>query len=205
MPRDGSATRSKIMDAAESLILRQGFAASSIDSVIAEAAITKGTFFYHFPSKAALAHALVERYAEFDLAHLEQNMTRAENLSRDPLQQLLIFIGLFIESAESLTEPYPGCLFASFIYEGGLFDEETLQVITETYTAWRARLVEKLQRIAEVHPPHQPVDNESLAEMLTVIFEGAFIVSKTQREPEVVAEQLKHYRRYLEMLFAAPD
>ncbi|MEX0922486.1 MAG: TetR/AcrR family transcriptional regulator [Rhodovibrionaceae bacterium] len=205
MPRDGSATRSKIMDAAEALILKQGFSASAIDSVIAEAGITKGSFFYHFPNKAALARALVDRYAKLDLAHLEENMARAENLSRDPLQQLLIFIGLFIEAAESLTEPYPGCLFASFISEAGLFDEETLGVITDTYTAWRERLVEKLGRIAESHPPRQSVDLESLAEMLTVVFEGAFIVSKTQCEPEVVAEQLIHYRSYLELLFSAPE
>ncbi len=205
MPRDGSATRNKIMDAAESLILKQGFSASSIDAVITEAGITKGSFFYHFANKAALARALVERYATLDLAHLEDSMARAENLSRDPLQQLLIFIGLFIEAAEGLDEPYPGCLFASFIYESGLFDEETLGVITKTYAVWRERLVEKLERIAESHPPRQAVDFESLAEMLTVVFEGAFIVSKTQREPEVVAEQLSHYRSYLELLFCAPE
>lgn len=201
MPRDGSATRSKIMDAAEALILKQGFSATAIDAVIAEAGITKGTFFYHFENKAALAQALVERFAMLDLAHLEQNMRRAENLSRDPLQQLLIFIGLFIEGAEELSEPYPGCLFASFVYEGGLFDDATLGVITDTYSAWRERLGGKLREIVEAYPPAEEVDIESLAEMMTVAFEGAFIVSKTQREPEVVAEQLVHYRRYIELLF----
>lgn len=202
MPRDGSATRSKIMDAAETLILKQGFSATSIDSVIAEAGITKGTFFYHFENKAALAKALVDRFAALDLGHLEQNMQRAENLGRDPLQQLLIFVGLFIEDAESLTEPYPGCLFASFIYESGLFGEATLGVITDTYAAWEKRIGDKLREIADTHPPRENVDLDSLAEMLTVIFEGAFIVSKTTREPEAVAEQLTHYRNYLELLFS---
>lgn len=190
------------MDAAEALILKQGFSATAIDAIIAEAGITKGTFFYHFDTKAALAQALVERFADYDLGYLEQNMRRAENLSRDPLQQMLIFIGLFIEGAESLSEPYPGCLFASFIYESGLFEDSTLGVITGAYTAWRERLGGKLREIVELHPPAEEVDLDSLAEMLTVVFEGAFIVSKTQREPEVVAEQLIHYRRYIELLFA---
>ena len=149
-----------------------------------------------------MAQALVERFADYDLGYLEQNMRRAENLSRDPLQQMLIFIGLFIEGAESLSEPYPGCLFASFIYESGLFEDSTLGVITGAYTAWRERLGGKLREIVELHPPAEEVDLDSLAEMLTVVFEGAFIVSKTQREPEVVAEQLIHYRRYIELLFA---
>lgn len=202
MPRDGRATRTKIMDAAEELILKQGFSASSVDSVIAAAGITKGTFFYHFESKAALAKALVDRFAALDLGHLEQNMARAENLSRDPLQQLLIFVGLFIEDAERLTEPYPGCLFASFVYEGGLFDDGTLGVIAETYDAWEKRLGGKLREIAEIRPPREAVDLDNLAEMLTVIFEGAFIVSKTTREPQVVAQQLILFRSYLELLFA---
>ena len=190
------------MDAAEELILGQGFSATSLDSVIAAAGITKGTFFYHFDSKAALAKALVDRFAALDLGHLEENMQRAENLSRDPLQQLLIFVGLFIEDAERLTEPYPGCLFASFVYEGGLFDEATLGVIVETYAAWEKRIGDKLRQIAEFHPPREEVDLDSLAEMITVIFEGAFIVSKTRRAPEVVAAQLVHYRSYLELLFS---
>ena len=202
MAGSGRATRSKIMDAAEALILKQGFSATSVDSVIAAAGITKGTFFYHFDSKAALAKALVDRFAALDLALLEDTMQRAESLSRDPLQQLLIFVGLFIEDAECLTEPYPGCLFASIIYEGGLFDEDTLAVITTAYAAWEKRLGDKLRQIAELHPPREEVDLDSLAEMITVVFEGAFIVSKTRREPKVVAAQLGHYRRYLELLFA---
>lgn len=202
MARSGQATRSKIMDAAEALILEQGFSGTSVDSVIAAAGITKGTFFYHFDNKAALAKALVDRFAALDLCHLEENMQRAEHLSRDPLQQLLIFVGLFIEDAERLTEPYPGCLFASFIYESGLFDEAVLEVITEAYAAWEKRLGDKLREAAQIRPPREDVDLDSLAEMITVVFEGAFIVSKTRREPKVVAAQLQHYRCYLELLFA---
>ena len=93
MPRDGTATRTALMDAAEALILGQGFAATSVDSVIAKAGATKGAFFYHFKTKADLAQALVERYAELDLGHLHTNMARAEALSRDPLQQLPVLEG----------------------------------------------------------------------------------------------------------------
>ena len=46
------------------------------------------------------------------------------------------------------------------------------------------------------------VDLDSLADELTVMFEGAFIVSKTLGEPKVVAQQLVHYKNYLELLFS---
>lgn len=202
MPRNGATTRTTIMDAAEGLILETGFAAASVDRVIERAGVTKGTFFYHFQSKAGLARALVERYADLDLQNLEGNMARAEKLSRDPLQQLLIFIGLFQEAAEGLTEPYPGCLFASYCSEAGLFDEETLRIIRDTMTTWRMRLSAKIAEVMEKHPPHAEVDADSLADMITVIFEGAFMLSKSLEDPKVVAQQLGHYRNYLEFLFA---
>ncbi|MGH6946303.1 MAG: TetR/AcrR family transcriptional regulator [Kiloniellales bacterium] len=204
MPRDGAATRTRIMDAAEALILESGFAAASVDRIVEKAGVTKGGFFYHFDNKAALALALVERYAELEKGHLETNMARAEKLSRDPLQQLLIFIGLFQEMAEQLTEPYPGCLFASFCYEAGLFDETTLETIRTAIRVWRVRVRAKLGEVAARHPPRLAVDLDSLADMLTVTFEGAFVVSRTLEEPQVVAAQLAHCRSYIELLFGDP-
>lgn len=205
MVRDGTATRARIMDAAEELILAQGFAGTSIDALIERAGITKGTFFYHFSNKAELAYSLVSRYSELDLGNLEHNLARAEQLARDPLQQLLVFVGLFRETAASLTEPYPGCLFASYLNEAGLFDERTLTVISDTMGTWRERLGDKLREVAAAHPPRIDVDLDTLADMITVVFEGAFILSKTMKEAQVVARQLDHYRNYLELLFAPAE
>lgn len=202
MARDGTKTRTKIMDAAERLILEQGFGGTAIDRVIEDASVTKGTFFYHFKSKADLAYALVERYAHLDLGHLDNNLKIAESRSDDPLEQLLIFLRLFEDASEELTEPYPGCLFGSYCYEAGLFDERTLGVIQDTMLTWRRRLGAKLADVAQRHPPRRPVDVEALADMMTVVFEGAFILSKTLKEPKAVTAQTLHYRTYLELLFA---
>lgn len=202
MPRDGSATRTAILDAAEELILDQGFAGTPVDDVTSAAGVTKGAFFHHFPTKQDLAQALIERYATADLGHLEGKMRRAEELSTDPLQQLLVFVGLFREEAETLTQPYPGCLMGSYCYEAGLFDLETLGVISRTMRTWRERLLAKLREAAEAHPPRRDVDLESLADQITVVFEGSYILSKVLADPAVVAAQLAHHRTYLELLFA---
>ncbi|MBW3665498.1 MAG: TetR/AcrR family transcriptional regulator [Actinobacteria bacterium] len=205
MPRDGTATRTSIMDAAEQLILERGFAGTPIDDVLAIAGVTKGAFFHHFASKQQLAHALVERYAALDLGHLEDKMRRAEELSTDPLQQLLVFVGLFREEAAELTQPYPGCLMGSYCYEAGLFDEPIMDVIASTMRTWRERLTAKLEEVADQYPPRRDVDLPSLAEQITVVFEGAYIVSKVRQDPAVVAQQLQHHRTFLELLFTPED
>src|SRR5688572_2132294 len=119
--RDPERTRERILDAAQALILDHGFGATTVDAVVRRAGITKGAFFHHFAAKSELGQALVERYAAMDRAHLEENLTRAEKLASDPLQQMLVFIGLYEEEFEALEEPFPGCLFASYIYENKLF------------------------------------------------------------------------------------
>lgn len=37
--------------------------------------------------------------------------------------------------------------------------------------------------------------------MLTVTFEGAFVLSKTLSEPQAIARQLRQYRTHLTLLF----
>src|SRR5687767_1991664 len=117
MPRDGTATRTRILDAAEHLALDQGFAATSVDAVIAAAATTKGGFFHHFASKQALARALVERYVAADMQLLDDLLVRAEASSDDPLDQLLRFVELQEDLIDDFGGGVPGCLYASFCYE----------------------------------------------------------------------------------------
>jgi TetR/AcrR family transcriptional regulator, transcriptional repressor for nem operon len=195
--RDGARTRTAIMDAAQDLILQQGFAATSIDQIIERTGVTKGAFFYHFKSKSDLAHSLVERYAAVDAAHLERTLDRAEKLRRDPLQQVLLE-----EEAGELTEPFAGCLYASYCYEAQLFTEDTIGVIRSGIESWRKRFADKLQAVIELHPPHLPAMAEKLSGMILAVFEGSFVLSKALAEPQYIAEQLGQYRNYLELLFA---
>ncbi len=204
MARDGTQTRERILDGAEQLVLDQGFAATSIDAVLAETGTSKGAFFHHFPSKNHLARALVERYAAGDVAHLEEFMARAEAECDDPAEQLVAFVRLFEEAADRLVAAQASCLYVSFIYEKQLFDDGTNDLIVDAVLAWRARLLEKLEAAAALHPPKLSVDLLSLADQVFVAFEGAFILLRTTGEQSVMRRQLEHVRHYLTLLFELP-
>jgi TetR/AcrR family transcriptional repressor of nem operon len=201
MPRDGSSTRDRILDAALDLVLKRGYAGMSLDNAIQRVGITKGAFFYHFKSKKDLAMALLRRFDEADKAVLQASRERAEKLSRDPLQQLLIFVGLFEEMFEGLSEPYPGCLFASYTNELQQFDAGTRELIRESFLTWRGYFRQQLDAVMQKYPPRIDVDAESLADSFSVVIEGAFVLSKSLDEPDVVARQLRQFRNYLELLF----
>ena len=201
MTKIAADTRTEIMDAAQALILEQGFAGTSLDAILARVGLTKGAFFHHFRTKNELAHALVERFARLDEELLEATMERAERLSRDPAQQLLIFVGLLEEQASALADPHPGCLFASYCYEAQLFDERIHEIIRGSFQLWRGRLGDKIRAAMAQRPPRLPADADDLADMLTVVAEGAFVLSKTLKDAQAVARQFRQYRNYLELLF----
>lgn len=203
MPGTGrTPTRERLLDAAQESINRHGFSATSVERIIGLAGVTKGAFFHHFGSKNELARALIDRFAAADREVLETSMRRAENLSDDPLQQLLIFVGLMIEVGEELdATPNPGCLFATYCFEGGLFEDDTRDVIAGAITLWRKEVGDKLRAAAAARPPRRRVDLESLADMLTTLFEGSFVLARSTDTRGVFVGQLRHYRTYLELLF----
>ena len=46
------------------------------------------------------------------------------------------------------------------------------------------------------------MDLASLADGLTSAFEGAFVMPRMLAEPQVMGQQLTHYRNYIELLFS---
>jgi TetR/AcrR family transcriptional regulator, transcriptional repressor for nem operon len=56
-------TATQILDVAERLVQERGFNGFSYADVAKELAITKAALHYHFPGKAELGEALIERYA----------------------------------------------------------------------------------------------------------------------------------------------
>lgn len=204
MRKDGIATREKILDGARELILERGYSGTKIDHVLEHVGITKGAFFHHFKTKDELAKALLRRYASQDAQVYAETREQAEKLSDDPLQQILIFIRLFEDMFSELTEPYPGCLLASYLYELQQFDDETRDLLHDTFARWRTLLQEKFEAIVKKYPPKIPVSPSQLADGFTVVLEGAFITGKAMNEARLVTEQLRLYRNYIELLFAAP-
>ena len=201
MARDGSATKEKILEVAQQLVLEYGFGGTSVDQVITGAGITKGAFFHHFKSKNDLARALLDRYVQMDDQLLHDLMERAENLSRDPLQQYLIFVGLLEEMLRGLTEPPPGCLIASYIYQLEIFSDETQQAVISGFQEWERVLSDKLTAILEKHTPKLPVTASQIYDNLLALFEGGVIMAKLYDRGAVLAEQVGQHKNYVELLF----
>lgn len=202
MARDATETRQRILDAARAEVLDRGFAATSVDDIQRTAGISRGTFFYHFPTKDDLARALIRRHADEDRRLIDELMARAEKLASDPLQQALIFIALHEELFEHGMSGVGGCLFASYTYEAGVFDSETHTLIESAIDYWREVFGGKLAKALERHETRVPdVDPYLLADLGYGVMQGAFILWRTFRDPTFMVTHTRQFRTYLELLF----
>jgi TetR/AcrR family transcriptional repressor of nem operon len=195
-------TRARLLEVAESAVLAKGFAATSIDELIAAVGITKSGFFYHFKDKADLAKAMMVRYLEQDKQILDDLFARADQLNEDPLHGFLVGLKLFAEMMAALPEAHPGCLAASFAYQDTLFDREIRKLNADGMLAWRKRFRERLDRIAARYPPRQEVDLDALADMVSTLVEGGLILGRVLKDVTILPRQILLYRDFIRSLFA---
>jgi len=200
-PRRTDTTRDRLLTAAEMAILEKGYAATSIEELIAEVGISKGGFFYHFGDKSALVEAILKRHLVAEEAWLDGLFVQAAEHSSEPLEQFLRFLRLLRAQMEALPELHPGCLIAACCFQERLFTRQVHDLAQKNLLSWRSRFHARLIEIAAHHPTRHRVDLEALADMLVVLIDGAIILSKTVREKEALPRQIALYETFVAGIF----
>ncbi|MCZ4095397.1 MULTISPECIES: TetR/AcrR family transcriptional regulator [Streptomyces] len=125
-----SDAREKILGAAQSLIELRGYSALGVAEICKTAGVPKGSFYYFFESKEALALAVLDEH----WAGQQATWTRILNSAAEPLQRLR---RLFEETEAGQLAGQQSCGTVS----GCLFGNLTLEMSNQT-EAIRARLQE---------------------------------------------------------------
>lgn len=104
-PSGTSAARERLLRTASDLFYREGIHAVGVDRIIAEAGVTRATFYRHFPSK----QDLVEAYLGVEDATIRDAFARAREVTDEPHALLgLVIDGLADDVARLHTR---GCPF----------------------------------------------------------------------------------------------
>jgi TetR/AcrR family transcriptional repressor of nem operon len=201
MARKSENTRERILEAARSAIMTNGFAGTSIDDILKSAGLTKGAFFHYFKGKGDLARELAEWHAKQDLAMFEDLAEKAEAESDDPLEQTLIFLKEFEEYISNSDDPSPGCMYAVYTYESMQFDPSVRDVVSDILRQWTSIYVRKFQEVLDRYPPAISVTARQLAEMIVSTIEGGLVLQRAHGDVRVTARQSEQFRNYLELLF----
>lgn len=201
MQQRGEETKEKIITTAMDLVMDRGFAGTSVDEIIKGTGLTKGAFFHHFSSKMDLAEALLNRYAEEDLELFVEFAAQADAKTDDPLERVLLFLTLFEDNLKDATEPFQGCMFASYIYEGQQFSPRVHAFIETALKGWGKLYEDKFEAVLAAYTPKLQVTAPQLAETIVCLMEGAFLMAKARNDTGIIIRQSFQFRKYLEFLF----
>lgn len=199
--RRGADTRERILEVAETAVLEKGFAATSIDELIAAVGISKSGFFYHFKDKGELGKALLQRYVEKENELLGGLFDRANELHEDPLHGFLVGLKMLAEMMADLPQAHPGCLVASYVYQEQLFNKDVHELNASAVLGWRTLFRERFEQIADRYPPKVDVDLDALADMVSALIDGGIIISKVVRDKDVLPKQILLYREFVRAVF----
>lgn len=164
---DPKSVTERILDSAETVLLREGYAGFSTRRVAQEAQIALGNLTYHFPTKPELVRALIDRLMS---KYLEQ----FEEVLRTPGNGLEILVQSLLEQAVDKQAMW---LFRE-IWAMALHDSTVCQSIDDFYDRLMSRVTETL---IAAYPDADPSRISDLVHFIAVISEGSSVIYGTRR------------------------
>lgn len=191
--------RDKLLEAGVKLIRTNGFAATSVDQLCADAGVTKGAFFHHFPSKEALGVALADYWSASTGAFFAD---APFHRLPDPVDRVLAYLDFRIALIAGPAETF-SCVAGTMVQESFVSSAAIRAACRASIWANAAALENDLaQAIAQCSV--SGVSASSLARHVQAVIQGAFVIAKASGDgcaAELAREQLNHLRRYFELLF----
>jgi len=186
-----SATKQKLLDAAQELMLAKGYTATS-------AGLTKGSFFLYFDGKEDLGKEVAERF----FAGMRESMQSATFVEiEDPLERVLGFVDFLIAKARN-PRLANGCLLGMFVQELSETHPKIRNACAACFSKQSGWLAVQLEEAKAKYVPRARWDPNTLAEHLIAVAQGSIILAKAKRERRVIEESLVHYKEYLRALFS---
>ncbi len=189
--------RTKLLNAAVTVIRSKGYAATTVDDLCAHAGVTKGAFFHHFKTKDDLGAASALHWAETTSALFA---AAAYHVPSDPLDRIFAYIDLREALLQGTTAEF-SCLAGTLLQETHLTAPDIKTAAFAAVTGHATTLEgDFAAALARYGPPGGP-NAQSLALFTQAVLQGAFILAKGQGNAEPVHDALSHLRRYLKLLF----
>ena len=195
--RNPAGTRQRLVDATVQLILKQGFAATTVDQICSASGLTKGSFFHHFETKEAIGKAAVEWWGGFGTALYAEAWKDA---GLDPLKQLHRIFDImsgFTEREDQVCTCVVGMLSQEIAQSHPIMRAECARQLD----IWTENVAKMLTAAKKKHQPKVKFDPVAVAWFLNSVWQGSMLIGKTVQAPEMIRRNLKIARQYVDGLF----
>ena len=185
------ATTSRLLEAARSLFARDGYAATSLDAVVAKCGVTKGAFYHHFSGKEELFRAVFEAEVERGFAAVSQAGARKRDAVSAGYEGFKAYLDFSLE---------PGVQRITLIDAPGVLGWEVMRAVDARYSL---RLVKETLRHGMGSGQIARRDVDALAHILFgAMLEAALFVARAEDQQSARRKVLRKIRMIFESLRA---
>ena len=195
--RNPAQTRARLVGATLRLMMRQGFAATSVDEICAESGLTKGSFFHYFENKEAIGQAALDCFADIGTEVYSPSWA---DPALDPLEQLYLHLDIMVDLAKK-DDPLV-CMVGMLSQEMSAMNSRFQKACCLHLTTWTDRVARMLAAAKKQHRPMVNFDPEAVAWMLNSLWQGSMLIAKTRQRQDMVVTNLDHGRAYVRSLFS---
>lgn len=193
--RAPDATRQRLLGRAFEEIHRHGFRAASLDSILADAGVTKGALYHHFGNKAELGYAVVDEVVR---PIVEQGWRRVLEAA-DPVDAAIRLIRDRLKSGGEAALAL-GCPFNNLAQEMSPVDEGFRRRLAAILEDWRDATAKALRRGQRTGAVRRDVDARTAAVFIIAGVEGCIGMAKAAGSREVLEAGFRGLIDYLEHL-----
>ncbi|HEY4281276.1 MAG TPA: TetR/AcrR family transcriptional regulator [Conexibacter sp.] len=183
MPRSSDA-REKLLTAARALLVQRAYSALGVAEICAAADVPKGSFYYFFNSKQALALAVIDEHWAEQRAQWEQLLSAP----RPPLERLhdvFAAIEAALYASKRDRGAVVGCLFGNLALELSTQSEEIRARLEEIFDKQIA-MIEQVIVQARDAGDASPADPHEAARSVVAQLEGQVLFAKLLNAPDQI-------------------
>jgi TetR/AcrR family transcriptional repressor of nem operon len=176
-----SDARERILAAGAELFGRRSYASIGVAEICADAGVPKGSFYYFFPSKQALALEVVDRHWDWQRGEWLGILTAPTPIV-DRLQALFVATAEMQSEALKGTGAVVGCLFGNLALEVSEQDDPVRARLQEIFEE-QIDIVEDALRQAQESGELSLSDPRESAKAVVAQIEGLVLLAKLYNDP----------------------
>lgn len=194
LSRSASKTRKELIEKSFHIIHRKGYRATGLNEILSQTNLTKGAFYYHFPTKKALGYAIIEELLNpmTDILWLHPLKN-----SKDPIKSLKTILRTTKTDKESVLL---GCPLNNLAVEMASVDEGFRERLEKVYGKWIGGFSEALTSGQKNSKVSKKISPNEVASFIVASIAGCRSIAKNTKNQKTLLSCCRQLERYLDTL-----
>lgn len=193
MKTKGEITRAKILEVARELFNTKGFSATTINDLIKATGMQKGSLYFYFAGKNAIAREVMSEATVEFMGFLNKALN-----GENPGASLDTFLRCALD--KHLASGFVGgCIFGNTALEMSDSDPEFAGIIDKVFDEWISKVDVTVAGAQKTGQIRADISSEALARHIVATVEGGIMMSRLKKDERPMRECLDTLRTTLEL------